>query len=248
MSALLLGFDASTPRCVIVVGRVEAGVPELLAFDDEQGRPNQASARLTQRIEGVLRQAGVSVGELTAIACGRGPGTFTGVRVALATAKGIALGAGVDLLPVSTLDALAASADADGFVVPLLDARRDEVYGSLMHCRLRPKVELSRRLEERVTSLEPLVAGVTDIVGSEPVHVLGSGAVAYRDHLPDSWRFDPDAPAGPTPAGLLAAMAAGHENGDTVAPAEAEATYLRKSYAELGINKPKRPFVKSPFV
>ena len=41
MTALLLGFDASTPQCVIVVGRVGSGAPEMLAFDDEQERPNQ---------------------------------------------------------------------------------------------------------------------------------------------------------------------------------------------------------------
>lgn len=247
MSTLVLGFDASTPRCVIVVGRIDDTGSELLAWDDEEDAPNQASARLLERIGAVMDQAGVDPGQLGAVACGRGPGTFTGVRVALATAKGIAVGSGVPILPVSSLDALALSAGTEGLVLPLLDARRQEVYGSLVHCQHSPAPAVEARTQERVAALETVLQDARPHVGDAAVVAVGSGAEVYRDRLPEDWRTDSGL-RGPTPQGLFAAIGAAHRAGAVVDPGLAEATYLRKSYAELGINKPKRPFVKSPFV
>src|SRR5690606_17977185 len=87
----ILGLDASTPRCVLALGHVAAdGRSELVAVDDELDLANQASARLATRIAGLLARAGIEARQIGVVGCGRGPGTFTGTRVALATAKGLA--------------------------------------------------------------------------------------------------------------------------------------------------------------
>jgi tRNA threonylcarbamoyladenosine biosynthesis protein TsaB len=77
-----------------------------------------------------MRAAGLGFGDLDALAVGIGPGGFTGLRIGIATAHGIALGSGLPLHPVSSLAALAAGIDADA-PLPLIDARRGEVYGAL---------------------------------------------------------------------------------------------------------------------
>lgn len=73
-------------------------------------------------------RAGLEYADIGGVICTIGPGSFTGVRVGLASARGIALGLGIPIIGLSTLDALAQEADAAGALVTLLDARREEAY------------------------------------------------------------------------------------------------------------------------
>jgi tRNA threonylcarbamoyladenosine biosynthesis protein TsaB len=123
----LLAFDTSTETLSIAVG-AGAGRPVL-----ETSGPGgaQASAALIPAIQDLLRQVGLALEELDAIAFGRGPGSFTGLRTATAVAQGLGFGAGVPVLPIDTLLAVAEEAHAAsgaGRIVAMLDARMDEVY------------------------------------------------------------------------------------------------------------------------
>lgn len=242
----IFGLDASTPRCVLALGQVFAdGRNELVAHDDELDLANQASARLDKRIAGVLARAGVQPRDIGIVGCGRGPGTFTGTRVALATAKGLASGLGCLLLPVSTLAALAWSIDWPATPAPTvlatLDARRGEVYGALLRCDRDAHTETWLH-PEGVLTMEELAGAV-----AQPDAVVGRGAAAYPDAVPVAWPTT-QAIDGPSPQGLWRALVAAFLRGEAADPSAAEAVYLRKSYAELGLNRPKRAFTKSPFV
>ena len=105
MPTWILSLDASTPATVVAVGRVDESAPraEVVSI----ARANQTSERLTDHIHGCLTRAGITPAKLAYVACGVGPGTFTGTRVTVALAKGIALGLGVPVTPVSTLEAVA---------------------------------------------------------------------------------------------------------------------------------------------
>lgn len=125
----LLAFDTSTESLSIAVS-AGAGAP-VLEYTGAGGA--QASAALIPAIEELLAQAGLELGGLDAIAFGRGPGSFTGLRTATAVAQGLGFGAGVPVLPIDTLLAVAEEAHAlAGFarVVALLDARMGEVYSA----------------------------------------------------------------------------------------------------------------------
>jgi tRNA threonylcarbamoyladenosine biosynthesis protein TsaB len=136
MSAALkfLAFDTSTDVLSIALSD---GVQ---TWGHEGAGGAQASAQLIPAVLGLLAQAGWSLPELDAIVFGRGPGSFTGLRTACAVAQGLAYGAGVPVLPVDTLLAVAEQArwDLQGAheqesplgVLALLDARMDEVYSA----------------------------------------------------------------------------------------------------------------------
>jgi len=91
------------------------------------------SETLLPLVRDLLGEAGLKVGQLDAIAFGVGPGAFTGLRIACGAAQGLAVAADIPLFPVTSLEAMAASADADR-VLALLDARMGEVYSG-QYCR-----------------------------------------------------------------------------------------------------------------
>jgi tRNA threonylcarbamoyladenosine biosynthesis protein TsaB len=149
---LILAFDTATD--VATSALVDDG--ELL------GERTSRAVTLLEDVDALLRQAGTQTRDVDALAVGVGPGSFTGVRIGLSTARGLALALGIPVAGVSTLDALAAGAPG---AVPVIDARRREVFALLDGpCCLRPE-----ELE-----LEPGIVCV------------GDGAVRYRALLEEA--------------------------------------------------------------
>jgi tRNA threonylcarbamoyladenosine biosynthesis protein TsaB len=237
----MLCLDASAPRTCVALGRVEGDWSEVKVLDELEDRANQTSTTLEPRLRAALATAGIAATQLGAIACGRGPGTFTGSRVAVATAKGLALGLGLPIVPVSTLAALAGSSSLDGRVLALLDARREQVYAGVFEVG----TEVVAVGDERVIELAGMLEGREDL---DELLAIGPGCGAYADQLTASLRERSVVTPGPTAAGLWRAAVSAWRAGAAV---DAEAfcvCYLRESYAEMGIHKPKRPPYVSPFV
>jgi tRNA threonylcarbamoyladenosine biosynthesis protein TsaB len=131
----LLAFDTSTELISIAVTHDIDGVPRVWQHTGAGGA--QASSALIPAIETLMAEAGLKLEALDAIAFGCGPGSFTGLRTACAVAQGLGFGAGVPLLPVDTLLAVAEEARAQQapqasrlHVLALLDARMDELYAA----------------------------------------------------------------------------------------------------------------------
>jgi tRNA threonylcarbamoyladenosine biosynthesis protein TsaB len=125
----MLAFDTSTP-----CARVAVLSPEGDGLAAAEKVAARHSSNLLRLCDEVLRATGATVKDLAAIACGAGPGSFTGLRVGLAVAKGLALADGIPLVLVSSLDALAvdlASSEGESLVLPCIDAGKGQVYGRL---------------------------------------------------------------------------------------------------------------------
>ena len=238
-SGWVLALDASTPQSVVVVGQAQH--PTTSAEDEEVARGAQASEGLVRRLESALTEAGVSARDLAAVAVGRGPGTFTGARVGVATAKGLAIGLGLPLHPVSTLEAVAHDVpDSATRVLATLDARKGEVYGALFERR---DGDLRLVGEESVDTLASLLDRHLD----HELWVAGTGLRTDETALAAVSEDRRHATDGVTARGLWSATRAALARPPANA-ATLDIVYLRKSYAELGIHKPKRPFKPSPFV
>src|SRR3954468_6306355 len=112
---LILAFDTAT----------DVATSALVADGEVLGERTSRAVTLLEDVDALLRQAGARTRDVEALAVGIGPGSFTGVRVGLATARGLALALDLPVAGVSTLDALVAGAPG---AVPVGDARRREVF------------------------------------------------------------------------------------------------------------------------
>ncbi len=144
---LILAFDTATDRATSAL----VGDGEVL------GERVSRAATLLEDVDALLRQAGAHAGDLEALALGTGPGSFTGIRIGLAAARGLALALDLPAAGVSTLDALAAGAPG---ALPVIDAKRREIF-----------VPGPRAVAPAELQLE---AGTL---------CVGDGAVRYRDLL-----------------------------------------------------------------
>ena len=162
----ILTIDTSGPVCGAAVMDEQKVYSEFTAQNK-----NTHSASLMPMIEAALSAAGTGIGDLDAVAAVTGPGSFTGVRIGVATAKGLAHGAGLPCIPVDALEALAASAgDFDGIVYPIQDARAGQVYGAAFCRGERLTGDAPMKLEEYLDTAESLGEHFLFIGDGVPVH------------------------------------------------------------------------------
>jgi tRNA threonylcarbamoyladenosine biosynthesis protein TsaB len=125
----ILGIDTSTAASAACVLDGDAA-HEVVPDPAELFEPPAHARDLMPRVAEAVQRAGIGFEELDAVAVGTGPGTFTGLRVGLATARALAHAHGLELRPVSSLAALAAGIDAPARL-PLIDAKRGELFAAL---------------------------------------------------------------------------------------------------------------------
>jgi tRNA threonylcarbamoyladenosine biosynthesis protein TsaB len=225
MPPILLTIQTASPAGGLALSDGE----KLLAEVNLEVRKT-ATEWLLQSIEDLLARTDLAKDALEGIGVVRGPGSFTGLRVGLATAKGLALAIGCPLLGVSSLQCLAMQLPFTRLpVCAMLDARKQEVYAALYHWQAGSPHPLA---DERVIRPEKLLAEIAD----ETLFV-GSGALVYRSlivrQLAGRAHFAPAFTNLPR-AGAAAALAL-HEwqAGRTLAAEELMPVYLRPSEAEL---------------
>lgn len=189
---LILGLDTSGRTCGAAVVRGELPVAECVEV------PGSHSARLVPLIARVLAAAGVDRRDLEAVAVTVGPGSYTGLRIGISTARALAFALGVPLVGVSTLEALAhAAGPRPGLVCPVLDARRRRVYAALYRWR---GGEMEAAAPARAVPLADLLAALE---GKE-VHFTGEGVDAYAGELAPAGTLAPPEQRALRPAAVAA--------------------------------------------
>ena len=137
------------------------------------------SRTLMPIVEHILKNTGLTVADMDAIAVAAGPGSFTGIRIGVAAAKGLAFAADKPAVGVSTLAAMARNvAFCDGLVICAMDARRQQVYNALFQAK---DGQLTRLTPDRAISLEELAAELAN--DPRPKTVVGDGAKLCLAHL-----------------------------------------------------------------
>lgn len=140
---------------------------------------NHAEA-IIRLIDQVLSEARLSCGDLDRVAVSIGPGSFTGVRIGLSTAKGIAFGCSVPVVGVSTLMAYATAVDGFELVCPLLDARKKEAYMAVFRCQ---SGKINRLTEDLVLPISEAVRQIGQHSTTGTCAVIGAAAKIYSATL-----------------------------------------------------------------
>ena len=246
---LVLALDTSTDMLACAVARVDNGAVDVLAAGDHLCR-RRANVELVGTCQDTLAAAGLKMADVDAVLVGRGPGSFTGVRIGIATAKGLACGAGVGLYGTSALDAMAQTAwlaGTRGRLAVVADAMRGEVYPGIYE--LDEKGAHRTFTAESVVKADACVAELAARADAGELTLSGNGLLKYAEKFAaagfganrctaqDAWW--------PTGEGLVRAAAEAdvfaEQNGD---PALVLPIYTRLSDAEenertrLGLKEP----------
>ena len=221
-----LAFDTSGAEGSVAVGSVPApggSRPETLARVVIE-QPLEQAARLVPSIDEALRMAGVQRRRLAGIVVGEGPGSFTGVRIAAATAKGLAHALSLPLRAVSSLAASALARGAGGVRYVLFDARGDRVYGA---CYGVGRAGLQELVPPHPGSLRDVLAG--DVPAGAVF--MGDGARRHRAAIEAAgYPVDPET-GRPLAEGLLEHVAL-HPEAAVTDASSWEPAYVRASSAE----------------
>ena len=185
---MILLLETSTLNCSVALATREG---HCVARRDEAGERHRHAERLHVLIDEVIRDSGTTRDELTAVAVGKGPGSFTGLRIGTSAAKGICIGLGLPLVAPSPLRALRHRgalthpdlAEATGRILPAIDARRMEIF----------------TLDAEETPCAAIVDGSFRAdLGPGPALLIGDGAekcaAVLKDH-PAKWQCVPAWPS-----------------------------------------------------
>lgn len=177
--ALILNIETSTENCSVALARDG----EVISFREESSDRYIHSESLHPFIDEVVKEAGVSLGELEAVAVGKGPGSYTGLRIGVSAAKGLVYPLQIPLISSTGLDILATEfvskhkTNPEDLLVPMIDARRMEVYTAIYSYKATPISMIEARI---------IAEGSLDHLQAERVNIFGTGAQKCQDVLKDS--------------------------------------------------------------
>lgn len=218
----LLAIETATEACSVALLHGDA------LIDRTELAPRRHAELVLPMAEDLLAEAGIARRQLDAIAVGQGPGAFTGVRLAISVAQGLALALDIPVVPVSSLAALAMQAPKNGAaILAAIDARREEIYAGVF--RFDVDGLLAPLDRERV-----LAASALALPKAEAWNVLGTGWSAYGDSIrerlpsPPRWADGDRYPQACDVARLAAPLFAA---GKGVPPEQALPVYLRDKVA-----------------
>lgn len=184
------------------------------------------SRTLLSMAQNLLETCALALPDIDAIAVAAGPGSFTGVRIGVAAAKGLAWGRKLPLYGVSTLEAMACGLGASrGIVCPVMDARREQVYNAIFQA---DGSKLTRLRPDRAISLAELAEDLSRL--SAPVYLIGDGATLCRDW--PNVTLVPEHRQHQRACGVGLAALAAIDAGDPGDAASLQPQYLRLSQAE----------------
>ena len=221
----ILALDTATEACsaaLLCGGSV---------YERHDIAPRRHAELVLPMVDGVLAEAGVGLADLDAIAFGRGPGAFTGVRIAAGVTQGLALGAGLPVIPVSSLAALAQPALGKAAVVlPAIDARMGEVYWAAYESG-------QDGLVTALTGEQVASPDAVQVPSTGQIFGVGSGWGAYRERLErilDGRISGVDPDRFPLAKDMLPLAVREYKAGRCVSAEQALPVYLRDNVVQQG--------------
>lgn len=234
---VILAMDTATPCSSVALTAGTRRGGEVIASLSLTGKVTH-SRRLLAAVDWIMQESGVDWSAIRGIGVSLGPGSFTGLRIGMATAKGLAAAAGTVMLGVSTLHSLAAKCVTETLICSILDARKKEVYAAFYRQSKEGLVEPLG--DPAVLSPSKLGAAI-----KEPVVLVGDGARLYGEELcaliGEKALIAPAALHEPTAVSLGLLAGELFEKGQYLDLADGVPMYVRSSDAELNLLRKPLP-------
>ena len=161
--ALILSIETATTNCSVSLSKNG----ETLLLKEDNSNNYSHAERLHVFIDETLREANIERSELEAIAVSKGPGSYRGLRIGVSAAKGLCYALDIPLISVSTLEALAYQVNVDnGVIVPMLDARRMEVFSAIYSSNLKQVRDIEAQILDESSFTQELSKGKVYFIGN----------------------------------------------------------------------------------
>ena len=162
--ALVLNIETATTNCSVSLSK--DGETLVLKEDNSSGYSHAETLHVF--IDEVFKISKIEPSKIDAVAVSKGPGSYTGLRIGVSSAKGLCFALNKPLIAIDTLESLAHQVQIEeGFIVPMLDARRMEVYSAIYN----PKLELHREIKAEILTVE----SYKNILETNKVYFIGNG-------------------------------------------------------------------------
>ncbi|MCM4155302.1 tRNA (adenosine(37)-N6)-threonylcarbamoyltransferase complex dimerization subunit type 1 TsaB [Gramella sp. AN32] len=168
--AIIICLETATTNCS--VGIAKDG--EIIAIKEDNSPGYSHAEKLHVFIDEILKEANLKPGDLDAVAVSKGPGSYTGLRIGVSAAKGLCFSLDIPLISVPTLELLALQLkDEEGFKVPMIDARRMEVYSAVYN----NNIEEIRKTEAQILEENSFEKYLSE----DKVHFIGNGVSKFEN-------------------------------------------------------------------
>jgi tRNA threonylcarbamoyladenosine biosynthesis protein TsaB len=166
----ILCLETSTDTCSVALY-----ADDRLVDSREVHEPQAHAAQLAVLVEETLRHSGVPLNRLAAVAVSEGPGSYTGLRIGVSTAKGLCYALGIPLIAVGTLELMASAVEQGDWLCPMIDARRMEVYCALF--------DETGRMVGKPHAKVVDAASFSDVLATHRLVFFGNGAMKCKEVL-----------------------------------------------------------------
>lgn len=231
----VLALDTTTRA-----GSIALAIDESVVEERRGDQSRTHAERLPAELLAVTAARGMALADIDVFAVAAGPGSFTGLRVGIATMQGLAFTTGRPIVPVSALDALGTIGGADlaggALVAAWMDAHRGDVFSALYEVTPAPAYAAGRLavVEGPGVGDPRLMLKRWRATVRHPIVFLGDGALRYADAIERSGMSEGRAFAVPLLAGAIARLAGARaRRGEAIAPGDVQALYVRRPDAEI---------------
>ncbi len=172
----ILSIDTASSICSVALLEDKKVIKEIKNDDS-----NTHSVKLMPQIEQILKETNLTLNDIDLLACDKGPGSFTGIRIGISTIKAFNDVTNIPSIGITSLMGLAYNVDFDGYICSLIDAKNDNVYYGLFDNSLKKYVKIENYLAENINSITEILK-----VCNKPIFFVGNGSIVHKDVLESS--------------------------------------------------------------
>lgn len=169
----ILAIDTASEVCSVAILEDKNLIKEISNED-----ANTHSIKLMPQISQILKETNLTLNDINLLACDKGPGSFTGIRIGISTIKAFNDVTNIPAVGITSLMSLSYNNDFDGYICSLIDAKNDNVYYGLFDNTTKKHIKLNTYLSENINNITEILK-----ICNKPINFVGSGSIVYKDML-----------------------------------------------------------------